>query len=306
MKKCYLFFLLILLAFQSRATIWNVNVANFSFSPSVVNAVVGDVIHFVWVSGNHTTTCGGSLVGTSIPPGALPWNSNINTVTRTFDYTVTVPGSYFYGCVPHFGGGLGMAATIVVSDPVPVQLGQFNASFRDKQTLLLWETRSELNTHHFSIRRSHDGTHFTEIGTLPAAGNSNRLLQYQWNDLQPGDEFRYLYYDIVTVDLDGKEQHSPIRLVKNSLATKGNLIVSVGPNPITRPGQARVLFNADKRGQMDVKLINAQGQVVLRTQMAAFVGLNNAHLHVCNLAAGTYLIEFNLDGKKETQSLVVF
>ncbi len=81
-----------------------ISVQNYSFSPaSITNVTVGDTMRWVWVSGSHTTT------STTIPSGAGTWNSNINSTTTSFEYKVTVAGSYNYKCTPH--AAMGMVGT---------------------------------------------------------------------------------------------------------------------------------------------------------------------------------------------------
>jgi len=90
-----------------KATTWNVEVKNYEFNDNPTSVAVGDVIHWVWDEGSHTTT------STSVPAGAAPWDSPINSSTPTFDYTVTVPGTYTYQCTPH--ASMGMTASFVAS-----------------------------------------------------------------------------------------------------------------------------------------------------------------------------------------------
>lgn len=80
--------------------------ATDAFSPQVANAVCGDTIRWVLVSGTHTTA------STTIPAGATPWTSP-NITASGYTYVVTVPGTYNYICHPATGGHMG--ASIVVS-----------------------------------------------------------------------------------------------------------------------------------------------------------------------------------------------
>ncbi|MBS1515644.1 MAG: T9SS type A sorting domain-containing protein [Bacteroidetes bacterium] len=101
MKKIlFSFIFTIFIVSNSFATIRTVNVSNFSFTPSTVNAFVGDTIKFQWVSGSHTTTCNGTN-GTSLPAGAASWNANMSSGAPTFLYKITVAGNYHYVCLPH-------------------------------------------------------------------------------------------------------------------------------------------------------------------------------------------------------------
>jgi plastocyanin len=302
MKSLYTLLAVFPLYFSSFATTWNVSVANFTFSPSTVNAIVGDVIKFNWVSGSHTTTCGAVLPGTSLPAGATGWDADINTSNKTFSYTVTTVGTYFYGCTPHFD--FGMTGTIQVSGALPVSLGMFKVVNDNNTATLSWKTFTESNTDHFSIRRSVDGRKFLEIGKVPAAGNSSVPVTYQFSDTKLGTQNRYLYYELVTVDKDQKENHSEIKVIRNA-AGGNNLLVSLSPNPITRPGQVQIQFNSETKGSMQVKVYSSSGKLVLQDRIAAFYGLNSGHLHVCDLQKGVYTLQFELDKRKETRKIAV-
>jgi plastocyanin len=304
MKRLLPLLFLIFTGLNSFANIIDITVANFSFSPSTVNAMVGDEIRFTWSSGFHTTTCGSALPGTSLPAGAAEWSSSMDPGTTTFSYFVTEEGTYFYGCIPHFGGGAGMSGTINVSAAVPVTLGAFDARLSGKLVNLNWTTFSEQNTNYFSVRKSTDGIHFSEIKRVPAAGTSS--VQRVYSSLDDGDLslYRFHYYEIATVDLDGKTSLSPIRVVRFA-ASSDKLIVKLGPNPIIRPNLMMVSFNANERGSMSVSIYNTEGKLVLKDKMETFYGLNNAHLHVCDLPAGNYVAVFNLKDRKESKPIVI-
>lgn len=302
MKLLYTTTIALLFYCASYATTWDVTVANYSFSPKTVNALVGDVIRFTWASGDHTTTCGSGLAGTSLPIGATEWDSPMNNESTEFSYPLTVAGAYHYGCIPHWPN---MEGFINVSPVLAVRFGTFSISNNNKSALLQWQTFSEENTDYFSIRKSTDATHFYEIGRVNASVNSSQQTGYQFADNDLGQAYKFLYYEIVTVDKDKKESFSPIKTLRNNNIVKENLIVELSPNPITRPGQMQLKFNADNAGSMDVSVFNNTGQRVLRTKMAAFYGLNTAHLHVCDLPKGTYNVVFSLAGKKEIKRVVV-
>ncbi|MBA4140919.1 MAG: hypothetical protein H0X70_10550, partial [Segetibacter sp.] len=104
MKKLLLLPLCItLISLVSRATIHVVQVANFKFIPAnVPNVTVGDTMRWVWVSGSHTTTDNpATQSGNILPPGAPAWDALIKATIPTFDYKVTVAGTYNYWCTPH-------------------------------------------------------------------------------------------------------------------------------------------------------------------------------------------------------------
>jgi hypothetical protein len=87
-------------------------VGNFFFNPSSLNVNVGDTIRWVWVAGSHTTT---STPG-AIPAGAASWDALITSAFTSFEYKVTVAGSYAYVCTPHVPG---MVATFTATAVAP-------------------------------------------------------------------------------------------------------------------------------------------------------------------------------------------
>ncbi len=108
-KTAFLFFAVILFSIfiftanNSNATIYTINVQSNFFSPTPLNALVGDTIKFQWLSGFHTTTCDPVVLpGTSHPASAADWDSPMNSGSPTFFYIMKVPGTYVYGCQPHW------------------------------------------------------------------------------------------------------------------------------------------------------------------------------------------------------------
>jgi plastocyanin len=73
-----------------------------TFTPDSVNAVVGDFVKWVYVSGFHTTTCDPNTRPlTSLPSGAQTWNAPMNSTGQTFVYEILIAGLYKYECIPH-------------------------------------------------------------------------------------------------------------------------------------------------------------------------------------------------------------
>jgi plastocyanin len=96
------------------ATKWIINVQDFFFSPSSLpNVVVGDTINWVWINGSHTTT------STSVPVDAVGWDNPINSTSTSFEYKVSIAGTYNYKCTPH--ASIGMIGSFVASNPSAVQ-----------------------------------------------------------------------------------------------------------------------------------------------------------------------------------------
>ncbi|MDO8550746.1 MAG: hypothetical protein Q7S39_11440, partial [Ignavibacteria bacterium] len=96
MKKLSLLFLFVAFLFTgAKATVINVSVADFAFSPTSFSVQVGDTIVWTSVAGIHTTT------STSVPAGAAAWNYAFTGPGDTFTYVVQVEGVYEYWCGIH-------------------------------------------------------------------------------------------------------------------------------------------------------------------------------------------------------------
>jgi plastocyanin len=296
MKKTLLFAVLpFLLLTKLSATIHDVQVSNFQFTPATVNAFVGDTVRWTLENGTHTTT------SRTIPEGAAPWDSPIDPSNTTFDYVITEEGEYNYWCTPHAPD---MAGVINASAALPVVLSEFNVSLSNNTGILNWKTLTEINTDYFSVKRSVDGSKFTDIGKVNAAGNSVFSKTYSFQDNNINKETKYYYYMLEIIDKDGKRQASDIKMLRNNTISN-TLITRLSPNPISRPGHLMLQFNADKQGMMLVQLYDSKGNMVKQTRMTAVEGLNNGHFHLGDLPSGMYKIVFSLEGLKETKSIIV-
>jgi plastocyanin len=297
-KTILLWALLIAFSCNLRAEIIPVTVANFQFTPSNFIVNVGDVIHFVWMNGSHTTT------STAVPASASAWDNPINSASTFFDYNVLVAGNYAFKCIPHGAGG--MTGTFIANAVAPLTLVGFAAKILSNHTIQLnWKTLMEENTDHFLIRRSFDGREFTDIGRLPAAGSSNKEISYSFADTSLSINKRFIYYQLLTIDKDASGRYSEIVLCKQDLIKDIKLISNFYPNPIDRGGHLHLYFNAESKGNLEVSIYANDGKLVRTENMIAVEGVNHSHLPMHGLSPGIYTLAFNMDGKKESYSIVI-
>jgi uncharacterized repeat protein (TIGR02543 family) len=98
-----------------------------------------------------------------------------------------------------FGGAGGS------NQPLPVELLSFSAECASESITLKWQTASEFNSSHFEVEKSTDGLNWNTIGQLPAAGNSNELLSYSFQDV--AKSINTIYYRLNQVDNDGLQKY---------------------------------------------------------------------------------------------------
>ena len=103
---------LLLIHSKSYSAIHVISQSGSSFSPSSLTVNVGDVVRWEWSGGTHTTT------SQSVPDGAATWDSPLTASVTSFEYTVTVAGTYNYVCTIHESMGMTGSFTAGVSSSI--------------------------------------------------------------------------------------------------------------------------------------------------------------------------------------------
>lgn len=95
---------------------------------------------------------------------------------------------------------------------LPLKLLSFTGRLNNGKTELNWKTANEINTKHFEIERSSDGSHFAKIAIEKALGRGSN--NYNTIDGKPltGNN----YYRLKMVDNDGKFEYSTVILITGS------------------------------------------------------------------------------------------
>ena len=189
MNKIFTLITLLTLGFSAKATIHVVTVASNTFTPAnITSVIVGDTIRWNHASGTHTTTS----VAQSIPAGAAVWDSPITSANPTFDYKVTVAGTYTYVCTPH----------------APGMAGQFTATAPSSASVSKIQKSAELkvypNPFTSKVTINHNGADKIEVCSLlgetvasVSVSSSEKSTVLDLSDLRKG-----VYFYIIK--LDGK------------------------------------------------------------------------------------------------------
>lgn len=138
MKKIYsLICVFTLLNISTNAATINVGVGTNGtalanqFFPSAITANVGDVVAFILAGGTHNVT------SSSVPATAAAISSGtMTTPGQTYNYNVTVAGSYVFSCTFHIGmNGTINAAAGIATPTVDLLTSVYPNPFKDKVTL---------------------------------------------------------------------------------------------------------------------------------------------------------------------------
>jgi hypothetical protein len=158
---------------------------------------------------------------------------------------------------------------------LPVTISSFTATRSGSQALLRWQTAQEENSHDFSIEHSTDGTIYTSIGDVPAAGNSNKPTSYSFIDEHPATGLNY--YRLKESDIDGHSMYSQIRTVAFPTSSAQRLIWA----PINGSNVQVSLLN----GSNEFYTLSAiDGRTIRKGQFAA------GKLYLSGLESGIYIV----------------
>ncbi|MBL0134448.1 MAG: T9SS type A sorting domain-containing protein [Chitinophagaceae bacterium] len=180
---------------------------------------------------------------------------------------------------------------------LPMKLGNFSASTKNGTVRLLWQTLTESQSRDFSIERSADGTNFSKIGELAAAGQSALTKDYEFTDAQPlnGNAF----YRLRMNDLDGTSSVSRVIVVNTASKTSG---VKLYPNPVGDNIQFQISGN--EREKVKVEVIDMAGRLHYTQFINLKEGNQTISLPVIPIAKGLYQLRVSGQARTHVVSFV--
>ncbi len=166
--------------------------------------------------------------------------------------------------------------------PLPSTGVNLSAALNGNDVLLKWKTLTEVNSSHFEIERSTDGSNFTGIANKNAAGNSITEINYAHTD--PNMSASVYYYRLKQVDIDGRFSYSNIAIVRKA----GNIkAVKIFPNPVQ--SQVNLEFS-NAKGNYVISVFNQAGQEVISQKQSIMYGVQYVTISRNTLASGNYFV----------------
>lgn len=163
--------------------------------------------------------------------------------------------------------------------PLPVEFLRESAECNHKEVVVKWSTASEQNSDFFMVERSLDGTNFSPIAKIPAAGNSSVIKNYYALDTDPysGTSF----YRVREQDFNTSSMTSGVMTVNGCT---GDDVFVYGTE-----GGLAVNINALEDGQYNVELYDMLGQKLVNEVKNVVAGNNHLKLSVGNISSAIYL-----------------
>lgn len=252
-----------------------------------------------------------TLAGT---PAAIAGGSTTTTVTGTsgnwvqISVTVTLPLSTLKKLEFSIHSCNASAVKVAVDDicliepaagPLPVVLTGLKGAYSNGVSKLTWGTEQESNSSHFEIERSSDGSNFTLLGKVAAAGNSSKTITYNFNDVKVNAGTNY--YRLRMVDKDGRFEYSNI--VALNVNIKGFFVTGIYPSPFS--DKVSVSISSENAATGTVRLMDNTGKVLARQNTQIRKGITTISLdNLGSLAKGFYIIEVQSGETVVTQKLM--
>lgn len=178
--------------------------------------------------------------------------------------------------------GRGVWEAPLISNPVlAIRWMNFEGNRVNEKVQLHWKTTGQNADVRFTVQRSKDGVHFTDLGNITAAIN---IDNYYFTDADPGSSTNY--YRILSVENDQKIYSSIIVIRGNK---NGNYL-TVLQNPVGQ--QLKFSIKVPAMKDMVYSIYNSTGMLLYSTKTNS--GYNE--FDAGRLAAGTYIVEVNVDG----------
>lgn len=177
---------------------------------------------------------------------------------------------------------------VLCAPTVAVQLLSFEGEAMSTGNLLTWVTAAEMNTAQFIIERSTDGTNFSSLTEVAAAGNSTTTRSYEFLDKTAPKGISY--YRLLEKDIEGKvTEQGMIQLVRGE--TPALALVGLSPNPAT--DAIAIEFISGQTGNVAAAVFDLMGRQVIETNVNTTTTNHTLSLNVAQLPAGTYILTLN-------------
>jgi len=173
------------------------------------------------------------------------------------------------------------------ASPLPVELTGFSANCtNDQKVELTWTTASEHNSSHFVVEKTVDGTSWSEIGTVQAAGNSITNLTYSFIDNERNTATNY--YRLNQVDIDGSAKiYDPISINCEELEGLNEIITY--PNPSNSDFYVEIK-SANYQGDGILRVMDVHGAIIQAMPITIDKGVTIQPFESMHLAPGIYYI----------------
>ncbi len=185
---------------------------------------------------------------------------------------------------------------------LPVELTSYTASVQEASVLLIWRTASEINSAMFVVEtRLADSEIWSEVGSIPAAGNSFSVKEYSVMDKNKLCGVHY--YRLKMVDLDGTYEYS--RIVHAQIQPPQQFALYQNfPNPFN--GTTTFKYQLPETENVTLKIFSINGELVrVLVDKRQSAGRYSVVLNADDLSSGEYLYQLRAGQYSDTKKFVL-
>jgi len=181
-------------------------------------------------------------------------------------------------------------------NPLPIELISFDATCKNEEVVMIWETKSELQNDFFSIEKSNDAENWKSFKTIDGSMNSNSSIIYNAVDSDPYSDITY--YRLSQTDMDGTIEILGVVSVSGCGGLEGESSYSVFPNPSTGVFQ----FLSTYEENFLITIYDMSGKVV-----GAGIDIYPGHntIDLTELNSGVYFANFVVGGVNYSHRIIL-
>jgi hypothetical protein len=186
----------------------------------------------------------------------------------------------------------------LLTNPLPIELINFNGECNGNNILLKWTTASENNNDHFTIEKSRDGTNYTEAGIIKGSNNSSSATKYSFMDYN--SFYGVSYYRLKQTDLNGETETFQTIPVENCI-TENTIINTFNSND----GNIIIDINSNESNDYTLLLIDGMGNFIIQKNIRIEKGNSNYKIDTSTFASGIYFIKIGNSEKAITNKIFI-
>ncbi len=176
---------------------------------------------------------------------------------------------------------------------VPIELASFDVfALPELQSRLEWVSLSEINSSHFIIEHSMDGSNFRAVGDVFAQGESLEKVQYEF--IHKNAQLGRNYYRLRMIDLDGSEEISKTVIVDHDKRNWIQVYPSIVKDEITFEWENSI-------NQIQIEIFDMQGKL---TKQWLLSNSDSKTLSVIDISSGAYFIRSTSGALVSTQKII--
>lgn len=262
---------------------WDITRVSGTIYPDITlywkKATRSDISDITNLTVGHLETCGWKRMN-GIANGTLGTNGT---------GSVTATGFTGYSLIT--------IGTKLNTNPLPVELVDFNVSCNGNFKELKWTTATETNNDYFTVQRSENGNDWTDIAKVHGGGNSNSELSYVYQD---GDPEEILYYRIKQTDYNG--QSKTFDPVVSDCSDDLDFELTIFPNPFSSNINISTSTLINEKATVNIYDIN--GRLLESLGNNFFNGEEKKiSIDLSNLPLGIYYLELRTANHAETTKI---